>query len=1309
MSNSLTNESFIYAVSNKRAKLNLDSALLWHCHLRHISKKRIEKLQHDGLLDSSDLRAFEKCVSCMSGKMARKPYTHQVERAKDLLGLIHTDVCGPFKIMSGQGASYFVTFNDDFNRYGYVYLLKHKHEVFETFKVFQKEVENQLGKTIKSLRSDREGEYISQDFLDHLKDHGIIPHRTPPYTPQHNGVSERRNRTLLDMVEKTPYEVWHGKAPKLSYLKVWGCEALVKRDTLTKPDKLEPRSIKCIFVGYPKEMIGYSFFYPPENKEHKLGDLGEPANYKVALLEPEFEKWLNAMNVEMQSMKDNEVWVLVELPPNGKTVGRIDYKETFSPVADIRAIRILIAIAAYYDYEIWQMDVKTALLYGYLNEEVYMEQPEASGSNITFLILYVDDILIMGNNISMLQSVKSYLGRCFAMKDLGEVAYILGIKIYRDRSRRLISLCQSAYIKKILKPFCMENSKRRSIPMQEKLKLSKSQDASTPAELKRMHNVPYASAVGSIMVFCYTDAGYLTDADDLKSQTGYVFILNGGAINWKSAKQSIFATSSAEAEYITVFDASKEAVWVRKFIYGSGVVLTVKEPISMYCDNTRAIAIANESGITKGARHFRAKVHYLCEVIEYSDIKLEKVHTYDNLADPFTKALAFPKHSEHTRNIRMLPASSLIWNWKPGILHIISEDGSLSRAIAIANESGITKGARHFRAKVHYLREVIELGDIKLEKVHTDENLADPFTKALAFPKHSEHTKNIGMLPASSLINKRAKLDLESALLWHCRLGHISKKCIEKLQHDGLLDSSDVRVFEKCVSCMSGKMARKPYTHQVERAKELLGLIHIDVCGPFKIMLRQGASYFVTFTDDFSRYGYVYLLKHKHEVFETFKVFQKEVENQLGEEKQNPTRYGLIHDESNNSSKVLLGLCIKTATRILNMVPTKKGCEVLVKRDTLTKPDKLEPRSIKCIFVGYPKETMGYSFYYPPENKVLVARNAEFLKNSLINQEASGSLEDLEIIQEKDTHPSIDTSLNHEEDDLEIDEPQRDLGEPANYKAALLDPESEKWLNAMNVEMQSMKDNKVWVLVEFPSNGKTIGSKWLFKKKTDMDGNVYIYKARLMAKGYTQTPGIDYEETFSLEKLKLSKSQGASTPAELKRMQNVPYASTVGSIMYAVRCTRPDAANTKDMFLVYEGDLKRELRVSSYTDAGYLTDAYDLKSQTGYVFILNGGAVDWKSAKQSIFATSSVEAEYIAAFDASKEAIWVRKFIFGLSVVRTIEEPISMYFDNTGAIIIANESGITKGARHFCAKVHYLREVIEFGDIILEKVHTDDN
>ncbi|GKE76902.1 retrotransposon protein, putative, ty1-copia subclass, partial [Tanacetum coccineum] len=131
-----------------------------------------------------------------------------------------------------------------------------------------------------------------------------------------------------------------------------------------------------------------------EVEEHSLGDLNEHANYKAALSETEFENWLVAMNAKMKSMYDNKVWRLVVLPPNAKIVkskwiykmktdmdGKgytqtygVDYEETFSPVADIRAIRILIAIAAYYDYEIWQMDVKTAFLNGFLEEEIYMEQ-----------------------------------------------------------------------------------------------------------------------------------------------------------------------------------------------------------------------------------------------------------------------------------------------------------------------------------------------------------------------------------------------------------------------------------------------------------------------------------------------------------------------------------------------------------------------------------------------------------------------------------------------------------------------------------------------------------------------------------------------------------------------------------------------------------------------------------------------------------------------------------------------------------------------------------------------------------------------
>jgi len=194
------------------------------------------------------------------------------------------------------GFSYFITFTDDFSRYGYVYLMKHKSESFEKFKEFQNEVQNQLDKKIKALRSDRGGEYLSQAFNDHLRECGIVSQLTPPGTPQWNGVSERRNRTLLDMVrsmmshadlppsfwgyaletsaftlnrcpsksvEKTPYEMWTGKVPNLSFLKIWGSDAYVKR---IFTDKLGPKSDKCFFVGYPKETKGYYFYNSTENK-----------------------------------------------------------------------------------------------------------------------------------------------------------------------------------------------------------------------------------------------------------------------------------------------------------------------------------------------------------------------------------------------------------------------------------------------------------------------------------------------------------------------------------------------------------------------------------------------------------------------------------------------------------------------------------------------------------------------------------------------------------------------------------------------------------------------------------------------------------------------------------------------------------------------------------------------------------------------------------------------------------------------------------------------------------------------------------
>src|SRR4051812_17093777 len=134
------------------------------------------------------------------GKMTKTPFSGTMERATNLLEIIHTDVCGPMSVEARGGYRYVLTLTNDLSKYGYVYLMKHKSETFEKFKEFQNEVENQRDQKIKFLRSDRGGEYLSHEFGTHLRKCGIVSQLTPPGTPQRKGVSERRNRTLLDMV-----------------------------------------------------------------------------------------------------------------------------------------------------------------------------------------------------------------------------------------------------------------------------------------------------------------------------------------------------------------------------------------------------------------------------------------------------------------------------------------------------------------------------------------------------------------------------------------------------------------------------------------------------------------------------------------------------------------------------------------------------------------------------------------------------------------------------------------------------------------------------------------------------------------------------------------------------------------------------------------------------------------------------------------------------------------------------------------------------------------------------------------------------
>ncbi|KAL0391304.1 UNVERIFIED_CONTAM: Copia protein, partial [Sesamum latifolium] len=213
----------------------------------------------------------------------------------------------------------------------------------------------------------------------------------------------------------------------------------------------------------------------------------DPRTYGEVMSDINSNKWLEAMKFEMDSMGSNQVWTLVDPPKAlGLLVAKgctqrpdIDFEETYSPVAMAKSIRILLPIATWYDYEIWQMDVKMDFLNGFVEEDIHMDQPEGftyvgkeqknehnpcvykkiSGSSVAYLVLYVDDILFIGNDVKMLGDIKAWLSMQFSMKDMGEASYIIGIKIYRDRSRRMLGLTQSSYIEKVLKRFKMKNSK----------------------------------------------------------------------------------------------------------------------------------------------------------------------------------------------------------------------------------------------------------------------------------------------------------------------------------------------------------------------------------------------------------------------------------------------------------------------------------------------------------------------------------------------------------------------------------------------------------------------------------------------------------------------------------------------------------------------------------------------------------------------------------------------------------------------------------------------------------------------------------
>ena len=524
-----------------------------------------------------------------------------------------------------------------------------------------------------------------------------------------------------------------------------------------------------------------------ESEAHLVAsEIDEPNNVKEALQGPNSDKWMNAMQDELNSMYANKVWDLIDLPPGRKAIGNkwvlkvktnadgsierykarlvakgftqeegVDYKDTFSPVVKFNSIRLILAIVANLDLELHQMDVKTAFLNGDLSEEIYMKQPDSfvvegqehkvcrlkksiyglkqasrqwylkfhnaitnfgfvmmhedhcvylyhSKSKFAILTLYVDDILMASDCLSLLKTIKEWLSSTFDMKDMGEAAYILGVKILRNRQARLLALSQESYIDKVLARFNMTNSKPMSSPLAPDCNVSEAMCPSTPQEKEDMKKVPYLNAIGSLMyaMLCtrpdisqavgllaryssnpgpqhwkcikrilrylkgtkdywlcyqsnkpdlhgYSDADWGGDRDSCKSTSGYIFLLNNGAISWSSKKQTCTALSTMEAEFVSSAAAVQEALWIGYFMRSLESIISIERPITIFCDSMAALAYTKDPKYHGKTKHIGMKYHFVRDAIQEGEVKLEYISTALMVADPLTKPLPPTQFARH--------------------------------------------------------------------------------------------------------------------------------------------------------------------------------------------------------------------------------------------------------------------------------------------------------------------------------------------------------------------------------------------------------------------------------------------------------------------------------------------------------------------------------------------------------------------------------------------------------------------------------------------------------------------------------------
>ena len=322
-------------------------------------------------------------------------------------------------------------------------------------------------------------------------------------------------------------------------------------------------------------------------------------------------------------------------------------------------------------------------------------------NDCVIICLYVDDMLIFGTCIDIVVETKSFLASKFDMKDMGEASVILGVKIIRKGDSILLS--QEHYIEKLLKKFDYYDSKSVSTPYDCNLQLKKNREepiaqtqyAQIIGSLLHLMNfsrpdIAYAvgrlsrythnpgqdhwDALARLMRYLrgtmdygieysgfpavlegYSDANWISDSDETKSTSGYVFTLGGGAITWRSVRQSIIARSTMESEFVALEMTGSEAEWLKNFLANIPLGMKPTPSVSVHCDSQSAIAVAKNKSYNGKNRHIQLRHNVVKQLLKDGTISIDYVKSEGNLADPLTKPLGRNMILETSRGMGLKP------------------------------------------------------------------------------------------------------------------------------------------------------------------------------------------------------------------------------------------------------------------------------------------------------------------------------------------------------------------------------------------------------------------------------------------------------------------------------------------------------------------------------------------------------------------------------------------------------------------------------------------------------------------------------